>query len=79
MTSQLRRAALSIHLNIAEGFSRKSLAERRRFFEVSRGSANEVDAVLDAAFDLGYFKMEDVKDLGMLLVWVYQMLSKLLH
>jgi four helix bundle protein len=78
MTQQMRRTALSIHLNTAEGFSRKSLAERKRFFEVARGSANEVDAILDAAFDLGYFEREAAQELGSLLVRVYQMLSKLI-
>lgn len=38
MISQLRRAALSVHLNIAEGASRQSEKERKRYYEVSRGS-----------------------------------------
>jgi four helix bundle protein len=37
MVQQVRRAALSVYLNIAEGCSRKSLLERKRFFEISRG------------------------------------------
>lgn len=41
MIQQLRRAALSTHLNLAEGCSRKSTAERKRFFEISRGSVIE--------------------------------------
>jgi len=54
ITSQIRRAALSVHLNVAEGCSRKSLAERKRFYEIARGSLIEVDAALDIAMDLGY-------------------------
>jgi four helix bundle protein len=38
MVQPIRRAAISVHLNIAEGCSRRSLAERKRFFEISRGS-----------------------------------------
>src|SRR5689334_4713852 len=41
LVSQIRRAALSVHLNIAEGSSRKSINERNRFYEVSRGSIIE--------------------------------------
>jgi four helix bundle protein len=40
---QIRKAALSGHLNIAEGCSGKSAAERRRYYEVARGSLIEVD------------------------------------
>jgi four helix bundle protein len=43
MVQQIRRAALSVHLNIAEGCSRKSATERKRFFEISRGSVIEID------------------------------------
>ena len=49
MTSQIRRAALSVHLNIAEGASRRSELERRRYYEISRGSIIEIDAALDMA------------------------------
>lgn len=36
MISQIRRAALSVHLNIAEGASRKSEAERKRYYEIAK-------------------------------------------
>jgi len=49
MISQVRRAALSVYLNIAEGCSRKSEAERKRYFEISRGSLIEVDAAFEIA------------------------------
>jgi four helix bundle protein len=65
MTQQIRRAALSVHLNIAEGCSRKSPLERNRFMEISRGSLIEVDAALDIAVALEYFSLDDLTTLGM--------------
>ena len=59
MISQIRRAALSVHLNIAEGASRKSEIERKRFYEIARGSIIEIDAALDIANDLKYLKNYD--------------------
>jgi four helix bundle protein len=64
MISQVRRAALSVYLNIAEGASRKSGAERKRYYEVARGSVIEIDAALDIANDLGYIKTIDTTNLG---------------
>lgn len=78
MTQQLRRAALSIQLNIAEGCSRKSAAERRRSYEISRGSLIEVDTIFDLAVELDYMRKEDLKDTGISLVRTFQMLSKMI-
>jgi four helix bundle protein len=39
-------AAISVHLNIAEGCSRKSPNERNRYFEIARGSAIEIDSAI---------------------------------
>jgi len=47
MISQIRRAALSVHLNISEGASRKSETGRKRYYEVARGSVVEIDSALD--------------------------------
>ena len=77
MTQQLRRAALSVQLNIAEGSSRKSAIERRRYYEISRGSLIEVDTILDIAEELEYYKKEDLSQTGELIVKTFQMLSKL--
>jgi four helix bundle protein len=54
MVAQIRRAALSVHLNLAEGCSRKSSTERKRFYEIARGSLIEIDAALDIAMKLDY-------------------------
>jgi len=78
MTQQLRRAALSVQLNIAEGSSRKSAIERRRYYEISRGSIVEVDTILDVAIELEYFKKEDLKETGDLIIKTFQMLSKMI-
>lgn len=78
MVQQIRRAALSVYLNIAEGFSRKSAAERKRFFEIARGSIIEVDAALDMAEDFAYCQREDLLQLGSNLTRTFSMLSKLL-
>jgi len=75
LTQQIRRAALSVMLNLAEGSSRKTDRERKRYYEVSRGSLVEIDAALDVAVDLGYVKLEELDDYGKLLVRIFQMLS----
>jgi four helix bundle protein len=76
--SQIRRAALSVHLNIAEGCSRKSLAERKRFFEIARGSIIEVDTALDIAINLNYTTQEKLIELGEYLKRSFQMISKMI-
>jgi four helix bundle protein len=58
LASQLRKAAVSILLNIAEGASKKSDADFNRFILISIGSANEIIAILDIALDQKYIKIE---------------------
>ncbi|HEV8270529.1 MAG TPA: four helix bundle protein [Chitinophagaceae bacterium] len=78
MIQQLRRAGLSIKLNLSEGASRRSLVERKRFFEISRGSLIEVDAILETAVDLKYFSVEQLASIGELLNKCFAMLSKMI-
>ena len=57
--SQLRRAATSVPINIAEGYGRKRSAEDfRRFLVIALGSCNEVSVILDLVRDLGYLPKE---------------------
>ncbi|MBM3474828.1 MAG: four helix bundle protein [Armatimonadetes bacterium] len=54
LTGQLRRAAVSIAANIAEGFGRQSDSEKLRFPNVAQGSADECRYYLILCRDLGY-------------------------
>jgi four helix bundle protein len=78
MTSQIRRAALSVHLNVAEGSSRKSEAERKRFYEIARGSLIEVDAAFDIARELNYLENYDLNNLGECTIKCFKILSGLI-
>jgi four helix bundle protein len=78
MVQQIRRAALSVHLNIAEGCSRKSETERKRFFEISRGSVIEVDTALDIASELNYKTKEQLQSIGEHLVSTFRQLTGLI-
>lgn len=78
MITQIRRAALSVHLNIAEGCSRKSEAERKRYYEIARGSVIEIDAALDIANDLNYMTGIITTQLEETMIRCFKMLSGLI-
>ena len=78
IVQQIRRAALSVHLNVAEGCSRRSAAERKRFYEVARGSVIEIDAALDIAVELNYTTKERLYELGQFMIRCFQMISKMI-
>ena len=79
MASQIRRAALSNVLNIAEGASRKSETERKRFFEIARGSVIEIDAALDAAEALDYLKNYSLEQVGINLQNSFKLVTGLIN
>ncbi len=75
LIQQLRRAATSVSINIAEGCSRKSETERKRFFEISRGSVVEIDSILDLCSDLSYCTLPEMTPTGELILRNFKMLS----
>lgn len=78
LVQQIRRASYSIHLNIAEGCSRKSSIERKRFFEIARGSLIEVDTVLGLAVDLDYITLDKLNNLKILIIENFKMISAMI-
>jgi four helix bundle protein len=72
LTSQFRRAAVSIAANIAEGFRKRSIPEKLRYLNIAQGSAEECRYYIILAKDLEY---ADTSRLNLLL----QEVSKLLN
>lgn len=73
---QLRRATLSIPLNIAEAAG-KAATERTHFHRIARGSAMECGAILDVARLLGVSETEDIAAGKELLVRIVAMLTRM--
>ena len=79
LVSQIRRASTSVLLDLAEGSSRKSKAERVRFYEVSRGSLVEIDAALEIANELGYLKHVEFNSFGVLMKRCFDLRTALIN
>ena len=54
LTSQLRRAAMSVPANIAEGFKKRGVRDKARYFNIAQGSLEECRYYFILARDLGY-------------------------
>lgn len=78
LTSQIRRAAVSIPANIAEGYARKHRAEYIQFIRIAFGSGAELETHILIAQNLGFISKRDSGDADAILNEVMRMLNKLL-
>ena len=79
LTSQIRRCAVSIGANIAEGRGKMGNNEFQRFLQIAAGSASELDYELLLAKDLGYLAKPDYAKIADELSQIRKMLSALLR
>lgn len=63
LTSQLRRASVSIPSNLAEGAARKGNKEFMQFLNIAQGSISELDTQLELAYRLEYINKQDYSNL----------------
>ena len=78
LISQMRRAAVSITSNIAEGFSRQSYSEKVQFYSIAQGSNTELQNQLLVAKDVGYLNENDFNAVTNQSVTVHKLLNGLI-
>ena len=79
LTSQIRRAAVSVPSNIAEGYSRPGRNDYIRFLDIARGSANEIETQLLIAERLALVKQEKLTGIFDLVQEVQRILKGLVN
>lgn len=77
LISQIRRAAVSIPSNIAEGYSRRNSKEFRQFIAIALGSSSELETQLLLSFDLKFGEEKSYKEIFSLLEEIRKMLVSL--
>lgn len=77
LISQMRRAAVSIPSNIAEGYGRRTNKELVRFLDIAKGSIYELDTQIEISMQLGYIKEGNYNNLSSLLDEISRMLTGL--
>jgi four helix bundle protein len=82
LTGQMRRCAISIPSNLAEGYARRSRADYTRFVQIATGSLYELDTQLEIAANLGYLPKarfneihEQTREIERMLSSLYQKLT----
>jgi len=79
MVQQLRRSAVSIPSNIAEGAARQTRKEFINFLHMAQGSLSELDTQLELAERLGYLKENELEDLNARMERIDKMITGLIR
>lgn len=79
ITSQLRRAAISIPSNIAEGFRRRFAKEKLQFLSIAFGSGAELETQLEISGELEYLNQKTYQEICKELDSVMRMLNKIIN
>ncbi len=79
LADQIRRSAVSIPSNIAEGYGRTGTKEYARFLAISRGSSYELETQILLCVDLGYLNNEEVMKALSLSQEIARILTKILQ
>ncbi|MEI7596292.1 MAG: four helix bundle protein [Bacteroidota bacterium] len=79
LTSQIRRSAVSVPSNIAEGAGRHSKKEYTQFLYISLGSLSELETQIIIASNLGYVKQNEIEDLSIEINSLLKMLTSLIR
>lgn len=79
LISQIRRASISIPSNIAEGNSRRSVADYLQFLKIARGSCAEVETQLIIAQNLKFLSEEHYLKLNQDIIEILKMLNGLIN
>jgi four helix bundle protein len=79
LTNQIRRAAISIPSNIAEGAARQTKKEFTNYLHMAQGSLSELDIQIELASRLGYFDQETFRMLDERLERIDKMITGLIH
>ncbi len=77
LSDQLRRAAVSIPSNIAEGTAKASPKEQFHFLEIAYGSLMEIMCQLEISYDLGFISQVQLRQSEEDIVAIYKMLSSM--
>ncbi len=78
LVSQMRRAAVSVASNLAEGASRRTMPERKRFYEISRSSLVEIDTQLEISFELEIISSTNLETIYDRLNHIFAMITNLI-